>query len=58
MEAVIGHLIDLPGQDIIHILQEVVTRVIPLFGRYLDEPFRDNVQGVTRELPRSSSVKA
>ena len=50
-EVVIDHIIDPLGQDIIHLLQEVVTGAIPPFGRFLDESLRDDVQGVTRKFP-------
>jgi len=42
-EVVINHLVDLPDQDIIHFCQQVVARLIPLFGERLDEPLRDDV---------------
>jgi len=40
VEVVIGHLIDLIGQDIVHLLQQTVTRGIPLCGGSLDESLR------------------
>ena len=42
-EVIIDYIIDPLDQDIIHTLQEVMTGVIPLFGRYLDESLRDYV---------------
>jgi len=57
VEVVIGHLIDLLGQDIVHILQQIVTRGIPLCGGSLDESLRYDERVVIRELPRSSPVK-
>ena len=57
-EVIINDIIDLLGQDIIHHVQEVVTRAIPLFGRFLDESLRDNVQGVIRKFPRSRPIKS
>ena len=56
VEAVIHHLVYLPDQGVIHLLQQVVTRVIPLFGGYLYESLRDNVQIVSRKFSRSSPV--
>lgn len=56
-EVIIDNSIDLLGQDGVYVLQEVMTRVIPLFGRYLDDSLRDDVQAVVRKFPRSRSVK-
>jgi hypothetical protein len=57
MEAVIDHLIDLLDQDIIHLLQQAVTRGVPLFGGYLDESLRDDIRVVIWKFPRPSPVK-
>lgn len=57
VEMVIGHFVDFPDQDIVHLPQQVMTRVTPLLGRYLDESLRNNVRVVIREFPCSSPVK-
>ena len=57
VEAVIEHRIDLHNEDIIHLLQQVVTRDIPLYGGFLDESLRYDEGVVIREFPRSSPVK-
>jgi hypothetical protein len=43
-EVIVDHIIHPLDQDLIHLLQKVVTRDIPLLDRYLDESLRDNVQ--------------
>jgi len=53
----IDNLVDLPGQDIVHLLQQVVTRTTPLFDGYFDEPLRNDVQTVVWKFPRSSPIK-
>jgi len=55
-EVMIDHLIDLPDQNMIYTLQQVVTRVAPLIGGYFDQSLRDNVQAVVRKFPRPCSV--
>lgn len=57
VEVAIGHLIDLLGQDIVHLLQQTVTRGIPLCGGSLDKSLRYDERVVIRELPRSSPVE-
>jgi len=57
VEAFIGHLIDLLGQDIIHLLQQIVTRGIPLISGSLDEPLRYDERVVVGKFPRSGPVK-
>ena len=57
-EVIIDNIIDLLGQDAIHHVQELVARVIPLFGRSLDDSLRDNVQAVVRKFPRSCPVNS
>lgn len=56
-EVIVDHAIHPLDQDLIHVLQKVVTRGIPLLDRYLDESLGDNIQGVTREFPRPRPVK-
>ena len=56
-EAVIEHLIDLPDQDIIDFLQQVVARGAPLFGGYLDQSLRNDVGVVVWKFTRPSPVK-
>ena len=57
MEVDIDHLIDLPCQDVVYILQQDVTGTTPLFDGRFDKPLRDYVQAVVWEFPRSSPVE-
>ena len=57
-EMIIDQIIDLLGQGIIHLLQEVMTGSVPPFGRPLYKSLRDDVQRMTRKFPRSCPVKA
>ena len=56
-EVAIDYIVDPFDQDTIHLLQEVMTGGIPLYGRYLYESLRDDVKGVTRKFPCSCPVK-
>ena len=57
VEAVVEHRIDLHGQDIIHLLQQVVTRSIPLNGGSLDKSLRHDERVMIWEFPRSGPVE-
>lgn len=52
-KAFVDHSVNLLGQHLVYVSQQLVTGRLPLFGRYLDEPFRDNVEGVVWKLPGS-----
>ena len=57
VEAVVEHRIDLHDQDIVYLLQQVVTRGIPLYGGPLDQSLRYDERVMIWEFPRSSPAE-
>ena len=51
VEAFVDHPVDLPSQDIVHLLQQVMTGSVPLLGGRLDKSLCDDVQGVVWKFP-------
>ena len=56
-EAVIGHFVHLPDQDLVHLPQQVVTGGTPLLSGYHNESLRDDVRVMIGKLPGSGPVK-
>jgi len=57
VEVVIGHFVDFPGQDIVHLAQQLTTRITPLLSGYHDQSLGNDIRIMIWEFPRSGPVK-